>query len=116
MLLKAVSIILGISFTFSVFASDGNTTSQETPDRCFYSSDQFQFNGVHVSPNGSTSYVVNSYVSFYSHDGTEVPPDMYKGRLAVEDEDGMTYEICIRGGDMGAIEKIEASHSARSTD
>lgn len=86
------------------------------PDRCFYSSDQFQFNGVHVSPNGSTSYVINSFVTYYSHDGKDVPADLYKGRLALEDEDGMTYEICIRGGDPAALEKLEMAHGSRTED
>ncbi len=112
----ALSMIFSMTVGYSFADTSVNDNSIRSADRCFYSSDQYQFNGVHVSPNGSTSYVINSNVEFYSHDGKEEPSDLYKGELALEDEDGITYQICIKGGDEGALTKIELSHSARISD
>jgi hypothetical protein len=107
-------IISGLAtLSFAEDLVDPVRIDAKTPDRCFYSSDKYQFNGVHVTPSGETSYVLNSFVEFYSQDGKETPPDLYKGRLALSDEEGDIYEICVRGGEDALIYKLEKIDSQR---
>jgi len=113
-------IILGVlltgltSMSFAETVVDPVKIDEKSPDRCFYSSDQYQFNGVHIMPDGATSYVLNSHVEFYSHDGKEFPSDLYRGRLALSDEEGDVYEICIRGGEEALLYKLEKVDAERT--
>lgn len=107
--------MLGLSsISFAEALVDPVKIDAKTPDKCFYSSDTYQFNGVHIKPNGETSYVLNSFVEFYSQDGKEFPTDLYRGRLALSDDQGDVYEICIRGGEDALIYKLEQVDSQRS--
>ena len=114
-----LKIIVGVllsglaSMSFAETLVDPVKIDEKTPDRCFYSNDQYQFNGVHIMPNGATSYVLNSFVEFYSQDGKEFPSDLYRGRLALSDEEGDVYEICVRGGEDALIYKLEKIDSQR---
>lgn len=110
-----VSVLLSglASMSFAEELIDPVKIDEKSPDRCFYSSDKYQFNGVHIMPNGATSYVLNSFVEFYSPDGKEFPPDLYRGRLALSDEEGEVYEICVRGGEEALIYKLEKIDSQR---
>jgi len=99
-----------ISYAEEIQEDPIQTELRDPTDKCYFNADQFNFNGIFVDHDQSTSYVYGSNIIYYNHKGEAKEPDsMYKGDLKESDEDGDTYEICIKKN--ANVYKLEETHN-----